>query len=301
MPITVGNLGRLQTVSQRGPDLVFSFESSDLVIRAILPNVLRHTWVPTHWRLYTERVTDVYAAARRYWPAGPPARITEMPDKICVEVGDFFIDATREPFHLRYCSADGRPFLEEIEQGGLSWSYWDYTLRYRLAPDDHFYGMGQADQLAGPVDLDHRGRVREIWNQHSPPAVTIFPSLLSLRGYALLVDNTCRAIWDLGHGDPQSFAYQARGGGLQYYVVYGPDLNRVLRAMLARLKQQGFRIVVIEEPYLTLKSRNYPEAIARGYLARHHDGSPYTFDFWPGECALLDLSNPAAREWWSEK
>jgi alpha-glucosidase (family GH31 glycosyl hydrolase) len=234
--------------------------------------------------------------------------------------------------------------------------------------------MGQADQLAGPVDLDHRGRVREIWNQHSPPAVTIFPSLLSLRGYALLVDNTCRAIWDLGHGDPQSFAYQARGGGLQYYVVYGPDLNRVLRSMLeltgfpplpprwalgllqsrygyrnrqelesiadtfrgrrlpcdalildvfwfremgdlafdpqnwpdprtmlARLKQQGFRIVVIEEPYLTLKSRNYPEAIARGYLARHHDGSPYTFDFWPGECALLDFSNPAAREWWSEK
>jgi alpha-glucosidase len=374
MPITVGSLGRLQKVSQRGADLVFSFESSELVITPLLRNVIRHTWVPTHWRLYTEPVRAAHAVARRYWPAGPPPTVREAPDKVCVEMGDFLIEATREPFHLRYCSADGRPVLEEFEQGGLSWSYWDYSLRYALSPQDHFYGMGQADQLSGPVELDHRGHTREVWNQHSPPAVTIFPALLSLRGYALLVDNPCRAVWDLGYTDQQSFSYQARGGGLQYYVVLGPGMPRLLqtmleltgfpplpprwvlgllqsrygyrsrqelesiahlfrsrqlpcdalildvfwfremgdlafdpqkwpdaREMIARLKQQGFRTVVIEEPYLTRQSRNYPEALSRGYLARRYDGSPYTFDFWPGECGLFDFSNPAAREWWTEK
>ena len=124
-----------------------------------------------------------------------------------------------------------RAFSEEIEQGGLTWSYWDYSLRYVLAPDDHFYGMGQADQLSGPVDLDHRGKLHEVWNQHSPPAVTIFPCVLSLRGYALLVDNPCRATWDLGHSDQQSFTYRARGGGLQYYVVLGPRLPRLLHTV----------------------------------------------------------------------
>jgi len=374
MPITAGTLGRLRTVRQRGADLMFSFESSDLVLAALTPNIIRHTWVPTHWRLYAEPVKEAHAVSRRYWPAGPVATVRETPEKIWVELGDFLLEATREPFHLRYCSADGRPFLEELAQGGLSWSYWDYALRYTLAPDDHFYGMGQADQLAGPVDLDHRGRVREVWNQHSPPASTIFPALLSLRGYALLIDNPCRARWDLGHSDPRSFSYEARGGGLQYYVIYGPDLSRLLRSfleltgfpplpprwalgllqsrygyrsreeletiaqsfrsrqlpcdalmldvfwfremgdlafdpqkwpdpreMIARLKRQGFRTVVIEEPYLTLQSRNYPEALSRGFFARRYDGAPYTFDFWPGECGLLDFSNPAAREWWSEK
>ncbi len=373
MPITVGTLGRLRAVDQRGRDIVFSFESSDLVLTPLLPNVVRHTWVPTHWRLYTGRVTDSYAVPRRDWPAGPAVTLTETPETVRVQLGELLIEATRDPFQLRYAAAaDGRVFLQETEEGGLSWSYWEYALRYQLAAEDHFYGMGQANQLVERIDLDHRGHLREVWNQHSPPAATLFPALLSLRGYGLLIDNPHKATWDLGHTDPLTFSYRAQGGGLQYYVFYGPDLPRLLRSflelsgfpplpprwvfgllqsrygyrtraeleviartfrakalpcdalildvfwfqemgdlafqpfdwpdpqgMIAQLKEQGFHLLVIEEPYLTVKSRNYPEALARGYLAKRSDGSVYTFDFWPGECALFDFSNPEARAWWT--
>ena len=372
MPITVGTLGRLHAVNQRGKDVVFSFESSDLLLTPILPNVVRHTWVPTHWRLYAARVTDSYAVNCDDGSTGSVAAITETAETVRVQMGELLIEATRDPFHLRYFTADGRPFLEEIDEGGLSWSYWEYTLRYRLAANDHFYGMGQANQLVERLDLDHRGHVREVWNQHSPPAATIFPSLLSLRGYGLLIDNPQKAMWDLGHTDPLTFSYHAQGGGLQYYILYGPDLPRLLRTfmeltgfpplpprwvcgllqsrygyrnrqeletiartfrakglpcdalildvfwfqemgdlafkpsdwpdpqgMIAQLRDEGFRLMVIEEPYLTVKSRNYPEALARGYLAKHYDGSAYTFDFWPGECALVDFSHPEARAWWT--
>ena len=373
MPITVGTLGRLRAVDQRGRDIVFSFESSDLVLTPLLPNVVRHTWVPTHWRLYTGRVTDSYAVPRRDWPAEPAVTLTETPETVRVQLGELLIEATRDPFQLRYAAAaDGRVFLQEPEEGGLSWSYWEYALRYRLAAEDHFYGMGQANQLTERIDLDHRGHLREVWNQHSPPAATIFPALLSLRGYGLLIDNPHKATWDLGHTDPLTFSYRAQGGGLQYYVFYGPDLPRLLRSflelsgfpplpprwvfgllqsrygyrnraeleviartfrakalpcdalildvfwfqemgdlafqpfdwpdpqgMIAQLKEQGFHLLVIEEPYLTVKSRHYPEALAKGYLAKHYDGSVYTFDFWPGECALFDFSNPEARAWWT--
>ncbi|HJU29693.1 MAG TPA: glycoside hydrolase family 31 protein, partial [Candidatus Binataceae bacterium] len=278
------------------------------------------------------------------------------------------------PFRLRYRAIGGGAFLEEAPDGGLSWSYWDYALRYALAPEDHFYAMGQPDQAGDSSDLDHRGHLREVWNQHSPPASTVFPALVSARGYGLLIDNPCRAVWDLGHTDENIFSYRARGGGLQYYVMYGPDLQRLSRTyfeltgfppmpprwtlgllqsrygyrnrkeleqiaaefrqrrlpcdalildvfwfremgdlafdafqwpqpreMIARLRERGFRVVTIEEPYLTTKSRNYPEALSGGYLARRSDGSPYTFDFWPGECALVDFTNPAARAWWTAK
>ena len=371
MPITVGTLGRLHAVNQRGRDVVFSFESSDLLLTPILPNVVRHTWAPTHWRLYAARVTDSYAVNCDDGPRSVAA-ITETAETVRVQIGELLIEATRDPFHLRYLTADGRPFLEEIDEGGLSWSYWEYTLRYQLAAEDHFYGMGQANQLVERLDLDHRGHVREVWNQHSPPAATIFPSLLSLHGYGLLIDNPQKAMWDLGHTDPLTFSYHAQGGGLQYYVLYGPDLPRLLRTfmeltgfpplpprwvfgllqsrygyrnrqeletiartfrakglpcdalildvfwfqemgdlafkpsdwpdpqgMIAQLRDEGFRLMVIEEPYLTVKSRNYPEALAKGYLAKHYDGSAYTFDFWPGECALVDFSHPEARAWWT--
>jgi len=58
MPITVGNLGPLLAVSKCNADVVLSFESSDLVLTPLLPNLVRHTWVPTHWRLYAERMTE---------------------------------------------------------------------------------------------------------------------------------------------------------------------------------------------------------------------------------------------------
>src|SRR5262249_9533333 len=148
---------------------------------------------------------------------------------VSIRAGELLIEATRNPFHLRYSTSDGQVFLEETGSGGLSWSYWDYALTYALQAEDHFYGMGQTDQLADRVDLDHRGKVREIWNQHSPPATTIFPALLSLRGSGLLLNNPHRASWDLGSSHQTSFSYRAGGGGLQYYVFHGPELQRLMR------------------------------------------------------------------------
>lgn len=55
MPIMVGILGRLRAVEQRDKGIIFSFESSDLVSTPLLPNVIRHTWRPTHWPLYAQR------------------------------------------------------------------------------------------------------------------------------------------------------------------------------------------------------------------------------------------------------
>src|SRR5258708_22896789 len=113
MPIPVGKLGSLRAVDQRGGDVVFSFESSELVLTSLLPNLIRHTWVPRHWRLYATRVTDGYAVRRRYWPADRSVTITESAEKVNVRMGELLVEATREPFHLRYCNAKGEPFLEE--------------------------------------------------------------------------------------------------------------------------------------------------------------------------------------------
>jgi hypothetical protein len=121
MPVTVGNLGPLLAVSKRKADMVLSFESSDLVLTPLLPNVVRHTWVPTHWRLYTERMTDVSAFRRREWPAAPYVKIVESADSVSIRAGELLVEATRNPFHLRYSTSDGQVFLEETGAGGLSW------------------------------------------------------------------------------------------------------------------------------------------------------------------------------------
>src|SRR5262245_39972935 len=123
MPITVGNLGALQALNKRENRVVFSFASSDLVLTPLLPNLVRHTWVPTHWRLYTEHMTKGCAVRRQDWPAAPDMKIVESADRVSVKAGELLIEAKRDPFHLRYSTADGELFLEETAAGGLSWSY----------------------------------------------------------------------------------------------------------------------------------------------------------------------------------
>ena len=107
MTITVGTLGRLLAVEQRAKDIVFSFESSDLVLTPLRSNLIRHTWMPKHWRLYAEPVAGSFAVTRRLWPAGPPAMISEAPDTVQVKCGDLLVEATRNPFHLRYSTVGG--------------------------------------------------------------------------------------------------------------------------------------------------------------------------------------------------
>lgn len=73
--------------------------------------------------------------------------------------------------------------------------------------------------------------------------------------------------------------------------------------MLRDLHRAGFRVVVIEEPYVLVGTRVFEEGRARGFLVRRPEadgGDPYTFPFWAGgDAALVDFSHPEARRWWA--
>jgi alpha-glucosidase len=71
--------------------------------------------------------------------------------------------------------------------------------------------------------------------------------------------------------------------------------------MMARLGDQGVKIITIEEPFITTESRLFPEAERLGLLGRRPDGSTYTFPFWAGEAGILDFTQPLARQWWADQ
>ncbi|MBO8192300.1 glycoside hydrolase family 31 protein [Streptomyces oryzae] len=74
------------------------------------------------------------------------------------------------------------------------------------------------------------------------------------------------------------------------------------REFVAALAERGIRLSVWELPYLDPASPRFAEAESRGYLVRHTDGSLATIRKTPTPDgrprALLDFSNPEARQWW---
>ena len=71
--------------------------------------------------------------------------------------------------------------------------------------------------------------------------------------------------------------------------------------MLKRLSDRGLRTCVWINPYIAQRSSLFAEGLANGYLVRKPDGDVWQWDRWQAGMALVDFTNPAAREWYAGK
>ncbi len=71
--------------------------------------------------------------------------------------------------------------------------------------------------------------------------------------------------------------------------------------MLARLKERGLRICVWINPYIAQRSALFDEGMTNGYLLKRPDGSVFQWDKWQAGMALVDFTNPAARQWFADR
>lgn len=72
--------------------------------------------------------------------------------------------------------------------------------------------------------------------------------------------------------------------------------------MLETLAEQGFRVCLWTNPYLSHRSPHFALAAAAGYLLRRPDGEAYVADVWHGAhppSGIVDFTNPAAAEWFA--
>jgi alpha-D-xyloside xylohydrolase len=73
------------------------------------------------------------------------------------------------------------------------------------------------------------------------------------------------------------------------------------RGMLARLKARGLRICVWINPYIAQRSPLFAQGQARGYLLRRPNGDVWQWDRWQPGMAVVDFTNPEARDWYAAK
>lgn len=67
--------------------------------------------------------------------------------------------------------------------------------------------------------------------------------------------------------------------------------------MIADFRKQGVKTVLVTEPFILTTSKRWQEAVQKRVLATNKDGQPYTYDFYFGHTGLIDMFDPAARDW----
>ncbi|KND38918.1 alpha-xylosidase [Streptomyces acidiscabies] len=71
--------------------------------------------------------------------------------------------------------------------------------------------------------------------------------------------------------------------------------------MLARLKAKGLHVCVWINPYIAQRSPLFAEGKELGHLLKRPDGSVWQWDLWQPGMALVDFTDPAARDWYASK
>ncbi|MCL4510346.1 MAG: DUF5110 domain-containing protein [Bacteroidetes bacterium] len=89
-------------------------------------------------------------------------------------------------------------------------------------------------------------------------------------------------------------------GDLTWNINSWPNPSQITSNFLS----QGFKTIVITEPYIVQPSINFSTADADGYLAKNSSNQSYILpNWWSCGCnaGLLDITNPAAQSWWWSK
>jgi len=75
------------------------------------------------------------------------------------------------------------------------------------------------------------------------------------------------------------------------------------KAMIQRLQEKGFKVVVIMDPGIKVDENYSPflEGKNQNLLVLYPDGEIYEGQVWPGWCAFPDFTKEQTRKWWAEK
>jgi alpha-D-xyloside xylohydrolase len=73
------------------------------------------------------------------------------------------------------------------------------------------------------------------------------------------------------------------------------------RGMLARIKEMGVKVCVWINPYIAQRSAMFAEGKEKGYLLKRENGDVWQWDRWQAGMALVDFTNPGARQWYADK
>ena len=155
-------------------------------------------------------------------------------DGVDFQTAALTVRVQRSPLRLIVSDLAGHVISADAPSGAVNAAGAGFSLRKELNEKEHFFGLGDK---TGP--LDRRGQAFTLWNtdayrfqESTDPIYKSIPFVVAAGGpggsYGVLLDNTWRTWFDFGKQDPQTLAFGSAAGPIDYYLIYGPSVHRVI-------------------------------------------------------------------------
>lgn len=73
------------------------------------------------------------------------------------------------------------------------------------------------------------------------------------------------------------------------------------KAMMDRLHELGFKVMLWVVPFVSPDCATFRALAEKGVFVKTKEGRPYIAEWWNGYSALIDLSNPEAKDWFKSE
>jgi alpha-glucosidase len=160
--------------------------------------------------------------------------VKQNADGVDLKTATLAVRIERSPLRLIVSDLAGHVISADAPTGAVNAVGAGFSLRKALNEKEHIFGLGDK---TGP--LDRRGQAFTLWNtdayrfqESTDPIYKSIPFFVAAGGpggsYGILLDNTWRSWFDFGKQDPQTLTLGAAAGPIDYYLIYGPTVHRVV-------------------------------------------------------------------------
>jgi len=224
----MGNFEKV--VYKKGNELKLSTKNASLIIEFCSPSIVRFR---TSWNGKFED-NEHWMVSKYNWDS-VSYDLNDTAKDIKITTEALQLDIQKQPFGIKILNKRGDVLSSDINLGSFQDNKTVGSVK-QLQADEHFFGFGERMDF-----LDRRGKKvrldvgRGIGMPHIIGAYNVLeanyspvPFFMSTKGYGIFFHNAYPTTWDMGSSNPKTYSFQAEGGELDYYFIYGPTFTTIL-------------------------------------------------------------------------
>lgn len=155
-----------------------------------------------------------------------------------IRTADLMVRIRKNPCRIAIYDRNSRAINEDDESFGVCFDCDEVRCFKKLLDDEQFYGLGEKTGA-----LDKRGNQYTMWNSDKPgysdredPLYVSVPFFIGVRehkAYGIFFDNSYRSCFNMGASNRRFYWFGADKGELDYYFLYGPQIQDVISSYTA--------------------------------------------------------------------
>ena len=225
-PGAIVNLGNVKQAVIQGQQVLLQTENGFGEVSVYAPNIIRV-------RLDKKALGKDISYAVIAKPQQVKVNILESVTEIKIITDSLEMRINKSPFAVALYTSDGQLINEDEKGLQTSWAGEEVTSYKKMQEGERFIGLGEKTG-----NLDRAGNGYTNWNSDTygyhtdqDPIYSTIPFFIGIHhklNYGIFLDNTFQSDFNFGASNNRFSSFGARGGEINYYVVYNKRLSDII-------------------------------------------------------------------------